>query len=221
MKLLVALLSLFLPWPLRRAVLRGLLGYQIAPGARIGLSLVYPRRLVLGEGARIGHLTVCKGIDLLDLGAEARIGNLNWITGYPSGAPGHFAHQPDRRPELVLGPHAAITHRHIVDCTAPVHLGPFATCGGFRSQLLTHRVNLELSRQEAYPITLGAYGFVGTGCILLGGAALPDYAVLGAGSLLNQAFTEKYQLYAGVPARPVKPLPETLGYFQRKTGYVI
>jgi acetyltransferase-like isoleucine patch superfamily enzyme len=151
---------------------------------------------------------------------SSSIGNLNWITGYPSDLPGHFEHQLERRPELVLGRDSAITNRHLVDCTASVRIGSFATFAGFASQLLTHSINLQTNRQEAYPITIGDYCFVGTNCVLLGGSALPDYCVLGAKSLLNRAQTDRYFLYGGVPARPIKALPETYPYFQRKTGFV-
>jgi len=220
MKRLIALFSIVLPWPIRRAMLRRFFGYEIADTSRIGLSWIYPKKLVMKEGASIGHLTVCKGIDLLQIGESASIGNLNWITGYPSDLPGHFEHQPDRRPELILDGHSAITNRHMVDCTASVHIGAFATFAGFASQLLTHSINLETNRQEAYPIRIGDYCFVGTNCVLLGGSALPNYSVLGAKSLLNRAYTETYQLYGGVPAKPIKPLPQTTLYFQRKTGFV-
>ncbi len=212
---------MFLPWPVRRSILRGTFGYEIAEDARIGLSLIYPRKLVLKAGARIGHLSVCKDIDLLELGEAASVGNMTWITGFPSGKRGHFEHQADRKPELILGAHAAITNRHLVDCTASIHVGAFATFAGFASQLLTHSINLETSRQEANPITIGEYSFVGTNCVLLGGSALPACSVLGAKSLLNRAYTEQYQLYGGVPAKPIKALPKTMAYFQRKTGYVM
>ncbi len=212
---------MFLPWPVRRSILRGTFGYEIAEDARIGLSLIYPRKLVLKAGARIGHLSVCKDIDLLELGEAASVGNMTWITGFPSGTRGHFEHQADRKPELILGAHAAITNRHLVDCTASIHVGAFATFAGFASQLLTHSINLETSRQEANPITIGEYSFVGTNCVLLGGSALPACSVLGAKSLLNRAYTEQYQLYGGVPAKPIKALPKTMAYFQRKTGYVM
>jgi acetyltransferase-like isoleucine patch superfamily enzyme len=221
MKRLLALFSMFLPWPLRRTFLRGVFGYEIADDSRIGLSLIYPRQLVLKSGARIGHLSVCKDIDRLELGESASIGNLTWITGFPSGTRGHFEHQTDRKPELILGAHAAITNRHLVDCTASIHIGAFATFAGFASQLLTHSINLETSRQEAYPITIGDYCFVGTNCVLLGGSALPQGSVLGAKSLLNRAFTDRHYLYGGVPAKPIKALPETMAYFQRKNGYVM
>jgi acetyltransferase-like isoleucine patch superfamily enzyme len=223
MKRFISLFSMVLPWPLRRAVLRRFLGYEIADTSRIGLSWIYPRKLIMKEGARIGHLTLCKDIDLLQMEESTSIGNLNWITGYPSGLPasGHFGHQTDRRPELVMARQANITNRHFIDCTERIHIGAFATVAGFASQLLTHSVNLELNRQEAYPITIGAYCFVGTNCVLFGGGALPDYSVLGAKSLLTQAFTENYFLYGGVPAKPIKALPATTQYFHRQSGYII
>jgi acetyltransferase-like isoleucine patch superfamily enzyme len=220
MKRFLSLLSLLLPWPLRRAVLRHFLGYEIADTSRIGLSWIYPKKLILKEGARIGHLTVCKNIDLLEIGESAFIGNLNWITGYPSDFPGHFEHQSDRRPELILSPHSAITNRHIIDCTARIHIGAFTTVAGFACQLLTHSINLENSRQEAYPIAIGDYCFIGTNCVLLGGSTLPDHSVLGAKSLLNRDYKEGYFLYGGVPAKAIKAISPTIQYFQRKSGFV-
>ena len=223
MKRIISLLSFVLPWPLRRALLRRYFGYEIAATSRIGLSWIYPKKLIMKEGARIGHLTICKDIDLVQMEESSHIGNLNWITGYPSDlkGPGHFGHQTDRHPELLLARHAAMTNRHFIDCTDRIQVGAFATVAGFASQLMTHSVNIEHSRQEAYPITIGAYCFVGTNCVLLGGSALPEYCVLGAKSLLNQAFTESYFLYGGVPAKPIKALPPTSKYFLRESGFII
>jgi acetyltransferase-like isoleucine patch superfamily enzyme len=223
MKRFISLFSIVLPWPLRRAILRHFFGYEISDTSRIGLSWVYPKKLIMKAGARIGHLTLCKDIDLLQMEESAGIGNLNWITGYPVDlkGPGHFGHQPDRRPELVMLKQAFITNRHFIDCTDRIHIGEFSTVAGFASQLLTHSVNLEQSRQECFPITIGNYCFVSTNCVLLGGSGLPDYAVLGAKSLLNHAFTESYFLYGGVPAKPIKALPPTTKYFHRESGFII
>ena len=71
-------------------------------------------------------------------------------------------------------------------------------------------------------MTVGAYCFVGTNCVLLGGAALPDRSVLGAKSLLNKAFTEPGQLYGGVPAKLLQPIPQAeTAYFHRQEGSVV
>ena len=220
MKTLLGVLSLLLPWSLRRSLLESQFGYSIHPSCRIGLAWIFPKKLVMEEGSRIGHLTLCKNIDLLHLGAHAVVGQLNWITGFPSGPSRHFAHQPDRRPELIIETHAGISSRHLFDCTARVRIGAFATVGGFRAQFLTHTIDLAAGRQTAEPIEIGEYSFTGTNSVLLGGSVLPHHSVLGAQSLLNRKWEEPYRLYAGVPAKPLKELSPELEYFRRTEGFV-
>ena len=209
-----------MPWRLRRWVLVRWWHYDISPGARIGCSWIFPQHLKMGPGAYIGHLTVVKGLEALELGEQGSIGNLNWITGFPAGDPRFFSHQRDRQPCLVLGRHAAVTNRHLIDCTNAVRIGAFATVAGFRSQILTHSIDLAACRQHSAPIEIGDYCFVGTACTLLGGARLPSHSVLGAASLLNKPYKTTHRLYAGVPAREVKELDPSMAYFHRQTGFV-
>ena len=220
MKLIVCALTLPLPWFLRRVLLQWFCGYRLHPTSRIGVSLVYPAELVMEEYASIGHFTVCKGLKRLRLGAHASIGRGNWITGFPAENKTFFAHQKDRVPELLLGSQSAITHRHIIDCTSAVHIGAFTTVAGFRSQILTHSIDLMDCRQSSAPVTIGDYCFVGTDCVLLGGSALSSYSALGAKSLLNKPHTQTHCLYAGVPAQPIKSLEPDMKYFQRDIGFV-
>lgn len=210
-----------MPWSARRSFLEKQFGYQIHPTSRIGLAWIFPTRLVMEEESRIDHLTICKNIDLLHLRSHASIGRGNWITGFPLGSSRHFAEETDRRPELILGEHSAITHRHLIDCTSSVEIGRFTTFAGFQSQILTHSIDIENSRQASAPVRVGDYCFVGTNSVLLGGSVLPDYCVLGAKSLLNKAFTDSYQLYGGVPAEPVKKLSPESKYFTRSEGFVV
>ena len=219
-KRVLMFLSLLLPWRWKRLLLVRQFGYSIHPSSYIGFCWIFPRHLVMEENSRIGHLTVCKNIDLLRLGAHAIVGPLNWITGFPSGSSRHFAHQADRHPELIVETNAGISSRHLIDCTARVRLGAFATVGGFRSQILTHSIDLAANRQAAEPIDIGEYSFVGTNCVLLGGSRLPHHAVLGAQSLLNKKWDEPYRLYGGVPAKPLKELSPELEYFRRTEGFV-
>ena len=214
------LLSVLLPWNARRALLVRHFGYSIDPTARIGLAWVFPDRLVMEAHTSIGDLTVCKNIALLHLHEHSLIGRGNWITGFPLGPSPHFASEIDRRPELIVGAHSAITHRHFIDCTNRITIGSFTTFAGFQSQMLTHSIDLETSRQASATITVGDYCFVGTNSVLLGGSALPSYSVLGAKSLLNKAFTETHQLYGGVPAKPLQSLSADYAYFHRTTGFV-
>ena len=220
MQQLLMFLSFLLPWSLRRSFLEKQFGYSIHPTSHIGFAWILPHRLIMEEHSRIGHFTLCKNIDLLHLGAHAIIGQLNWITGFPSGPSRHFAHQTDRRPELIVETHAGISSRHLIDCTARVRIGAFATIGGFRSQLLTHSIDLAAGRQSAEPIDIGEYSFTGTNAVVLGGSALPHHSVLGAQSLLNKKWDQPYQLYGGVPAKPLKELSPEMEYFRRKEGFV-
>jgi len=220
MKALVYFLAIFLPWSLRRRILILVFGYRLHPKSHIGFAWVMPEQLTMDSDSSIGTLTICKGLKLLHLKQSASIGRGNWITGFPAGKHKHFAHQPDRRPELIVGEHSAITHRHLLDCTNSVTIGAFTTFAGFRSQILTHSIDLENCRQSSAPIVLGDYSFVGTDCVLLGGSCLPDYSVLGAKSLLNKRYSDPYWLYAGNPARPVTQISPDAGYFKRLTVFV-
>ncbi len=213
--------SFLLPWNIRREFLEKQFGYVIHPTAKIGLAWIFPERLVMEANSSIGHLTLCKNIALLQLGEQVSLGRGNWITGFPLGPSPHFASETDRRPELIIGAHSAITHRHLIDCTNSITIGRFTTFAGFQSQMLTHTIDLEKNRQSSLPIKIGDYCFVGTNSVLLGGSVVPDFCVVGAKSLVNKAFTETHQLYGGVPAKALQTLPNDYAYFQRTSGFVI
>jgi acetyltransferase-like isoleucine patch superfamily enzyme len=216
------LLLLLLPWPARRRALQCLWGYRLHPTSRIGFSLVMSEQLFMEQHSRIGHLTVCKGLELLSLAASASIGNLNWITGFPRArmTVPHFGHCRSRSPRLCVGEHSAITNRHLIDCTDAVTIGHHSTVAGFRSQILTHSIDLAASRQGCQPVRVGDYCFVGTAAVLLPGSQLPSYSVLGAMSLLNKQYRDTHWLYSGVPARPTKALSGEILYFEREAGAV-
>lgn len=216
----LTLFSFFLPWPLRRWLLKVFFGYKVHRTARLGFCVLMAKNLIMEEHSKIGHLTVCIHLDLVHLKSYASVGRGNWITGFPSGASSYYAHIPDRHAELVLGEHSAITNRHLIDCTSRVSIGKFTTFAGFRSQILSHSIDIAKNRQNASPVTIGDYCFVGTDCVLLGGSALPSFSVLAAKSLLNHAHHEEYTLYGGIPARALKPLEKGSLYFSRITGHV-
>lgn len=217
--LFVSVVALILPAALRRVLFNTLCGYAIGPGARVGCSLIGCPSLKLGAGARIGHFNVIKGIPV-ELGEQARIGDFNWISGLPRGTSKHFRDEADRDPCLKLGRHASLTARHYVDCSNRVEIGEFSTVAGARSQIITHAIDLRRNRQVSAPATIGRYCFVGTACIVLKGARLPDFSVLAANSSLAHNFEEPYMLYSGVPAAAVKALAPDAAYFHRQRGFV-
>jgi hypothetical protein len=155
MKNFLQLILLLLPWKMRRVFLEQQFGFQIHPTARIGLAWILPSRLIMEENAGIGHFTVAKNLNLLHLKAHATIGRGNWITGFPPGDSPHFASETERRPELVMGEHSAITHRHLLDCTNAINIGRFTTVAGFQSQFISHTIDIAQNRRVSRPIRVG------------------------------------------------------------------
>lgn len=218
---LIKTFLVFLPWKLKRFLLQLFYNYQLDETARIGLAWVYPKHLIMHASSSIDSFTVAVNLDSITLGHHSRIGRSNWITGFPTltNSP-HFRHQSNRRAELILGDHSAISKCHHIDCTNLVSIGAYTTIAGYRTQILTHSIDIKIGRQHSKPISIGSYCFIGTNCILLGGASLPNYSILGASSILNKAHLEPYTLYAGHPARAVKCLDQSSKYFSRNTGFV-
>ena len=211
-----------LPWHLKRPLLQLFFKFELSPSARIGFSWIYPKRLCLKSGSSIGSMCVAVNLELIQLGEYSSIGRGNWITGFPIGTNSyHFSHQSNRKPELIVGNHSAISKNHHIDCTNSIRIGSYTTIAGYGSQFLTHSINLYTNKQDSWPITIGSYCFVGTSCVVVGGAILPDYSVLGASSLLNKQYAEDWTLYAGVPARPIKSIDRDSLYFTCTVGYVI
>ncbi|MFV8374684.1 acyltransferase [Flavobacterium sp. GSP11] len=170
---------------------------------------------------KIGSLNVAVHLDVIEMDEFSIIGRSNWITGFSTKvASKHFGHQINRSSSLVIGTHSAITKHHHIDCTSAITIGKFVTIAGYSSQLLTHSIDIFENIQDSYPISIGDYCFVGTNVVILGGACLPSYSVLGAKSLMNKPYSEEHALYAGVPAKFVKKIERNAKYFTRAVGYV-
>lgn len=219
--LVLKIITVLLPWPLKRFVLVHFFKYEIHSSARIGFSWIYPKRLIMDLDSNIGNFNVAVHLHLMIIGKHSSIARGNWITGFPTNTDSkHFSHQRDRKSNLIIGEHSAITKKHHIDCTNMIQIGNFVTIAGYSSQLLTHSINIELNIQDSHPITIGDYCFVGTASTILGGASLPANSVLGANALLNKKFTVPYRLYGGNPAKEIKELSKNCKYFNRQKGFV-
>jgi len=170
----------------------------------------------MGEHSRIGNFTTCTGLRLLELKDSALIGNGNRIFGPRLGATTDYAHR-ERFPALLVGTSAAITHDHILDCTDTISIGSNTIVAGYRSQFLSHSLDLRSSRQDCEPITIGHSCFIGTSSIILKGATLPDRCVLGAGSVLKKEKNNQPGLYWGVPAARVGDAERYEKWFDRSS----
>jgi len=220
-RLIVAILFLFVPWCIRRRLLIGIFGYEIHPTARIGFSSIAVDKFKIGENSWIGQFNFIYNLDLFDIKRESVVGRSNWITGYPPrGKLAYYFHRPDRKSALLLGHGSAITNSHLFDCSDTIQIGDYSTLAGWGSQFLTHSIDLNENRQDCFPVVIGDYCFVGTDVVILGGSILPSYCVLAAMSLLNKTQTEEYVIYGGVPAKEIGTVSSDMKYFSRKDGFV-
>lgn len=219
--MLLKVLTFLFPWFLRRRALNSWFGFEINKKAYIGWAWVFPKKLIMHAGCHIDHFTVAIHLDKIEMGVRASIGRGNWITGFPTNTDSsHFKHQVDRRAELIVGENSAITKNHHIDCTDLIQIGCYTTIAGYNSQLLTHSIDVTKNRQDSAPIYIGDYTFIGTNVVVLGGAVLPHYSVLGAKSLLNKAYSDEWVLYGGVPAKALHKISPEAKYFTRTKGYV-
>jgi acetyltransferase-like isoleucine patch superfamily enzyme len=211
-------LSLFLPLlpsSLRRTVARRVLGWDVAPTAFIGRSIISARHVTLGPGSSIGPFNVIRHLDRLELAEGASIGSRNQILGIPAGAT-VFRHSPDREAALVMGRYSLITVAHEIDCSDRVEIGEYASFAGFRSQILTHSLDLVRDRFMTAPVVVGAHAAVMSGCILQNGTGVPARSILSAGSVVTTKLTQELTFYRGNPAEAVRELPDRLRFFHRE-----
>ena len=215
------LLIMILPWSIRRRLLNWRYDWEIDQTATIGKSIILARKVKMGPKSRIHSLVMCKGIDMLNLGGDSGIASLTYITGFSTIGGKWFRHLPERKCELILGAHAGITSRHFIDCNGGIYVGDYTTLAGIRTQIFTHSIDVYNNRQDAKPVKIGKYCFIGTGCILLPGCELPDYSILGAGSVLTKSYNQVGMMYAGAPAKPIKKLDvQKVPYFHRRKHVV-
>ena len=216
MKIFVQICLFFFPWAIRRRILCLLYKHQIHPEARIGYAIILAKKIEMARKARIQHFVFCRPIDRICMEGESGIGLASRISGFPSSNQRHYVHIPSRKCELVLGKGVKITSRHFLDCNGGIYVGDYSLIAGLRSQILTHSIDLYKNRQHAAPVRIGKYCFIGTGCIILPGAGIPDYCVLGAGAVLNKYYDKPRTLYAGNPAIPKKELnPDEILWMKR------
>ena len=201
----IAVLLLLFPTSFVRHLAR-LGGHRIAPGARIGFSLVLSRRIYLDSQTRIGHLNIIRN-DRLLLRKGAYIGHLNTIHG-PVGillakraAIGN-RNVVSRAARGVtygaavfrLGELSKITASHSIDCTVSVTFGEFSTLAGKGSQIWTHGYVHAMEGAERYRVDgrvcLGRNVYVGSRAIITGGVNISDGIMVGVGTVVSKSISK-------------------------------
>ncbi len=199
------LLAVVLPQPVKRALYRRVFGWQIGRRVRLGLSYLDARRVTVGDGARIGHFNVFRGLERLEIGPDTYIANLNQFFGAGAalGAGGS---------ELVIGAGVNFMSRHFVDVAGRVEIGARSTIGGRDTQIWSHTLRVREGRQalEAAHVRVGEGAYIGARAVLVC-CDIPAGAMVGAGSVVAKRFPAEpcRLLIAGNPATVVKRYAES------------
>jgi hypothetical protein len=127
-----------LPGFVKRPLYRGLFGYRIGRGVRIGLVLLDADDVELGDGTEIGHLNLITRVGSFVTGRSVRIGPLNIIRGGEHVRLGDYAevmrlnvlnaipdHDCTTSPvsRLDIGKGAVVVSGHRIDFTDQVTIG--------------------------------------------------------------------------------------------------
>ncbi len=206
----------FLPNAVKVPIYRRVFGFDIAPGARIGLSMLDVDHLVMGPRASIGHGNLLLRTKEVRLDDGAQIGFCNLLRGGDEIKLGRFSTVlrfnvlnsiPDNDcttptdPRLLLDHGAYIVSGHRLDFTDRITLGKNVIVAGRNSSLWTH------NRQETRPIEIADFCYVGSEVRVAPGAKLGPMSILAMGSVLSGT-SDGGQVLGGVPAKPIRDLTE-------------
>ncbi len=216
LRTLLAALAVLLPARSRRVLFVRLLGHEIDPTAVVGHSFVDVEHLRMGPSSVIGHLTVIRGCQDVELGRDCLIGNMNFVNAVDRTKP-WFAHL-DRHPALIMNDRSRISTMHFLDCSDRIEFAEHAGLGGLWTMILTHGYELDTASQTTRPVTIGLRSVVNTRCTVLPGVTLAELCIVAAGSLVTTSLDEPCTLYGGTPAKPLRDLDPDSAHFRRTSS---
>lgn len=113
--------------------------------------------------------------------------------------------------QVSIGKDAFINHGCHFENVAPVEIGPGAVLSMFVVIATSHHEisgsRYRAGRWHPEPVRIGAGAWLGTRVTVLGGASVGEGCVVAAGAVVTEDLAPNC-LYAGVPARRVRDLPE-------------
>lgn len=161
-------------------------------------------RMRLEHDVRISLGNVFRNLRGARIGAYTLIGPWNVIWANPK-----FRTAADADPEHVgsfsIGKSALITRRHNLDASGGLVIADWSGVGGRGSTILSHSYDPKRHTMACAVTRIEESSFVAGGCTVAVGATLPEQSVLGMGGVLMPGATAPHALYAGVPARVVRP----------------
>lgn len=202
---LLRLVAVVLPQPLKRALFRHVLGWNVAADAYVGLSYIGAEAVTLGPGSRIGHFNIVRNLRTLELGLGAFIKDFNQIFGCPPvGVPSE--------PSFRLGVGGAVMSRHFFEAGGGITIGDGATIGGRGTHVYTHSLIMPEGGEPFIgnrEMVIGAGAKVFANAILVH-CSIPPGAHVAAGAVVTKSFEaapDEHLLIAGNPATVVRRRP--------------
>ena len=202
---LLRLVAVILPQPVKRALFRQLLGWNVAADAYVGLSYIGAEAVTLGPGSRIGHFNIVRNVRVFELGRGAFIKDFNHIFGCPPvGVPSE--------PSFRLGDGGAVMSRHFFEAGGGITIGAGATIGGRGTHIYTHSLIAPEGGEPFIDIQcmrIGAGAKVFANAILVH-CSIPPGAHVAAGAVVTKSYEaapDECLLIAGNPATVVRRRP--------------
>jgi len=194
---LLRLLAVVLPQPLKRALFRRVLGWDVAADAYVGLSYIGADAVKLGPGSHIGHFNIVRNIRSLELGRHAYVKDFNHIFGgTPAGMQGERSFR--------LGDNSNIMSRHFFDVGGTIAIGRDSLIGGRGTQIYTHSIITGGGghRWRVADMVIGDGAMVFASAVLVH-CHIPPGAIVAAGAVLTKSYEPEpgqRLLIAGNPA---------------------
>jgi acetyltransferase-like isoleucine patch superfamily enzyme len=197
-----ALALALLPMRLARHI-ANFLGFNLAAGARVGLSWVHIDSLEMSSTSRIGHFNRLSGPFSVQLSSFGSIGNYNTLVrANRSVAVGDSS--------LMIGVWGKITSRHFLDLTCPISIGSYSTVAGSGCQLWTHGYVHAIEGIDRYridgSIVIEDNVYIGSMCFISMGVRIGKGVIVGGGSAVAKDLIEP-GLYVSSPLRQL-PRPQ-------------
>ena len=195
LSILVQVLAMLLPHPIKRFFLQSVLGWSIGKHTKIGYSIILCGQVRIGANCQIGHFNVFRDLKTLEIGHATKILNLN-----------HFmaSKEKDWPDSFSIQNNSQITSRHFFDCSGGIRIGNLCLIGGRESQFWTHFYDSRggTNRIEWRELTIADRCYVCARATLVY-CRIPADSVVGAGAVVTKDFSKEVTglLLAGNPAR--------------------
>lgn len=175
-------------------MLKGLFGYRIGRGSRIGFgTLLDVAGFSMGENSVIGPFNLFKGPFSVTVANDCRIGSLNqfhcgtWLLG---------KNYTSYRRQITLNDGVLITSGHFFDVSDAIVIGRASWIAGRGSQFWTHGLGV-----KKRSIDIGEHTYIGSAVRFAPGAGIGDQCIVSLGSVVTKDFrAENAVLIAGVAA---------------------